>query len=88
MTKEEVLDLYKKSECEHPNVAECSVRWEDGEETSGAYIAIDSVCESCDDDIMFYCDSIEELTAMLDDGGQFVDFVITHVFGFYRFEAE
>jgi len=82
--KKEISDLYLKFYSEQgrePDYADCIIRWSDTLETVEMTIALsmDSNTEK-DDEIFFYCDSLEDLKSLADKGME--DFTITGCFGF------
>ena len=62
------LKFYNEQGCE-PHYAECTIRWCDTLETEEVRIALamDSDNEK-DDEIFFYCDSLEDLKSLADKG--------------------
>lgn len=78
------LKFYNEQGCE-PHYAECTIRWCDTLETEEARIALamDSDNEK-DDEIFFYCDSLEDLKSLADKGKE--DFTIAGCSGFGIYE--
>lgn len=68
-----------------PHYADCTIRWRDTLETQEARIApaMDSDTGK-DDEIFFYCDSLEDLKSLADKGKE--DFSITGCLGFGVYE--
>ena len=64
-----------------PHYADCVIRWRDTLETEEARIALamDSDTEK-DDEIFFYCDSLDDLKSLADKGGE--DFTVAGCLGF------
>lgn len=82
--KKEISDLYLKFYSEQgrePDYADCIIRWSDTLETVEMTIALsmDSNTEK-DDEIFFYCNSLEDLKSLADKGME--DFTITGCLGF------
>ena len=67
------------------NYADCVIRWRDTLETEEARIALamDSDTEK-DDEIFFYCDSLDDLKSLADKGGE--DFTVAGCLGFGIYE--
>ena len=65
--------------------ADCVIRWRDTLETEEARIALamDSDTEK-DDEIFFYCDSLDDLKSLADKGGE--DFTVAGCLGFGIYE--
>ena len=68
-----------------PHYADCTIRWCDTLETEEVRIALamDSDNEK-DDEIFFYCDSLENLKSLADKGKE--DFIIAGCIGFGIYE--
>ena len=68
-----------------PHYADCVIRWRDTLETEEARIALamDSDTEK-DDEIFFYCDSLDDLKSLADKGGE--DFTVAGCLGFGIYE--
>lgn len=71
---EEYINDYHKT----PNVAYVEVKWLDNGNTCCDYIGINGVDEIYDEDILFYCNSIEGLKGLTGKGG-LEDFIVTKV---------
>lgn len=71
----------------HPNVAYVKVRWKSDQEESENIeaIAIDGVDAIHDEDILFYCNSIQGLIGLTSDGPR-EDFTLTTFIGFENIE--
>ncbi|WP_455658834.1 hypothetical protein [Phocaeicola faecalis] len=80
---EHYLNFYSKQVIE-PHYADCIIRWYDTLETEEARIALamDSNNEK-DDEIFFYCDSINDLKSLTNKGKE--DFTIAGCLGFGRY---
>ena len=78
------LEYYTKKGHD-PHYADCMIRWNDTLETTGARIALtmDTGTEK-DDEIFFYCDSLENLKSLADKGKE--DFIIAGCIGFGIYE--
>ena len=78
------LEYYTKKGHD-PHYADCMIRWNDTLETTGARIALtmDTGTEK-DDEIFFYCDSLNDLKSLADKGGE--GFVIAGCIGFGAYE--
>lgn len=76
--------LYTKfcKEYEHePHFAECEIKWEDTQETVEVRIFLSSdVYDDIDDEIFYYCDGLNDLTALVHPSME--DFTIVQCFGF------
>ena len=86
--KKEISGLYLKFYSEQgrePHYADCTIRWYDTLETEEVRIALamDSDNEK-DDEIFFYCDSINDLKSLADKGKE--DFTIAGCSGFGIYE--
>lgn len=86
--KKEISDLYLKfytGQGREPDYADCIIRWIDTLETVEMTIALsmDSNTEK-DDEIFFYCDSLEDLKSLADKGME--DFTIIGCFCFGIYE--
>ena len=69
----------------HRALRHTSIRWRDTLETEEARIALamDSDTEK-DDEIFFYCDSLDDLKSLADKGGE--DFTVAGCLGFGIYE--
>lgn len=78
------LEFYSEQGHE-PHYADCIIRWHDTLETEEARIvlAMDSDTEK-DDEIFFYCDSVNDLKSLADKGKE--DFAIAGCLGFGMYE--
>lgn len=78
------LEYYSEKGHE-PHYADCVIRWNDTLETKEARIALamDADTEK-DDEIFFYCDSLENLKSLADKGKE--DFIIAGCIGFGIYE--
>ena len=78
------LKFYTEKGCE-PHYADCVIRWNDTLETEEARIALamDADTEK-DDEIFFYCDSLNDMKSMADKGRE--DFTIAECIGFGTYE--
>lgn len=86
--KKEIGSHFLKFYCEQgrePHYADCTIRWCDTLETEEVRIALamDSGNEK-DDEIFFYCDSLEDLKSLADKGKE--DFTIAGCSGFGIYE--
>lgn len=86
--KKKISGLYLKFYSEQgrePHYADCTIRWYDTLETEEVKIALamDSDNEK-DDEIFFYCDSINDLKSLADKGKE--DFTIAGCSGFGIYE--
>lgn len=86
--KKEIGSHFLKFYCEQgrePHYADCTIRWCDTLETEEVRIALamDSDNEK-DDEIFFYCDSLENLKSLADKGKE--DFIIAGCIGFGIYE--
>lgn len=71
----------------NPNVAYVKVRWKSDNEESDSTetIAIDGVDATHDEDILFYCNSLQGLLGLTTEGpGE--DFIVTTFIGFENIE--
>ena len=68
-----------------PHYVDCVIRWRDTLETEEVRIALamDSDTEK-DDEIFFYCDSLDDLKSLADKGGE--DFTVAGCIGFGIYE--
>lgn len=85
---QEIENGYLKycSETGHePHYADCVIRWNDTLETTEVRIAVsmDSDTEK-DDEIFYYCDSLNDLKALADKGGE--DFIVAECLNFGIYE--
>lgn len=72
---------YIEEHGEDPNVAYVKIRWRNEQDEFEETIAINGV-EELDEDIFYYCNSVNDLTGLTEEGpGE--DF---HVTGFYGFD--
>lgn len=63
-----------------PNVAIVNVKWNDGETSAPEMIAINGV-DALDDDILFYCNSLQGLKELTSENcGE--DFIVINLIGF------
>ena len=78
------LKFYSEQGCE-PHYADCVIRWCDTLETVEVRIALamDSDTEK-DDEIFFYCNSLEDLKSLTDKGGE--DFTVAGCLDFGIYE--
>lgn len=78
------LKFYSEQGCE-PHYADCVIRWCDTLETVEVRIdlAMDSDTEK-DDEIFFYCNSLEDLKSLTDKGGE--DFTVARCLDFGIYE--
>ena len=68
-----------------PHYADCLIRWKDTYETVEVRIAIGMDAETeKDDDIFFYCDTLEDMKSLAEIGGE--DFYIADCYGFGVYE--
>lgn len=86
--RKEIGNRYLKyySETGHePHYADCVIRWNDTLETTEVRIAVsmDSDTEK-DDEIFYYCDSLNDLKALADKGGE--DFIVAECLNFGIYE--
>ena len=86
--RQEIGGLYLKfysGQGREPHYADCVIRWHDTLETEEVRIALsmDSDTEK-DDEIFFYCDSLNDLKSLADKGRE--DFSIAGCLGFGIFE--
>ena len=86
--RQEIGGLYLKfysGQGREPHYADCVIRWHDTLETEEVRIALsmDSDTER-DDEIFFYCDSLNDLKSLADKGRE--DFSIAGCLGFGIFE--
>ncbi len=68
-----------------PHYADCLIRWNDTLETVEVRIAlsVDSDTDK-DNEIFYYCDSLNDLKALADKGGE--DFIVAECIGFGMYE--
>ena len=86
--RQEIGGLYLKfysRQGHEPHYADCVIRWRDTLETEEARIALamDSGTEK-DDEIFFYCDSLDDLKSLADKGRE--DFTVAGCLGFGIYE--
>ena len=74
-------EFYKENGCE-PRFADCVVEYTDTRDTVEVIIKLScDVVEEEDDSIFFYCNGLNDLKSMTDEGTG-CDFVITEICGF------
>ena len=86
--RQEIGGLYLKfysRQGHEPHYADCVIRWRDTLETEESRIALamDSGTEK-DDEIFFYCDSLDDLKSLADKGRE--DFTVAGCLGFGIYE--
>lgn len=86
--RQEIGGLYLKfysAQGREPHYADCIIRWRDTLETEEVRIALamDSDTEK-DDEIFFYCDSLDDLKSLADKGKE--DFTVAGCLGFGIYE--
>lgn len=76
---------YRAGKGHEPHFLDCVIRWNDTLETQEARIALGMEPDTeKDDEIFFYCDSIDGLQSLADKGGE--DFVLAGCYGFGEYE--
>ena len=86
ITKEidEAYSEYLSEHREEPNVAYVYVRWNGEEDEFVETIAVNGVDEMPDEEILFYCNSVEGLKSLTSEGSA-EDFTVTGFISFDRF---
>ena len=76
---------YRAGKGHEPHFLDCVIRWNDTFETQEARIALGMESDTeKDDEIFFYCDSLDGLQSLADKGGE--DFVLAGCYGFGEYE--
>lgn len=81
---DEAYALYLNEHHRNPNVAYVYVRWNGEEDEFVETIAINGVDEMPDEEILFYCNSVEGLKSLTSEGSA-EDFTVTGFISFDRF---
>lgn len=82
-TKKIIRDKFKRfidRNGEEPYCVNCRIVWKDTNDYHDVKIQLSADVDNEDDDIFFYCDSLDDLLSLVDFGGE--DFVVTECFEF------
>lgn len=77
--KEKYREFYEKNRIE-PQYANCRIVWKDNRDCSDVRIMLSSNTGLDDEDIFFYCDSLNDLLSLAEYGN--ADFIITECYGY------
>lgn len=85
---EQSYETYVQENGKNPSVARVQIQWKDDGNTCEVNIYIDGcgTLEGTDDDIFYYCDSVEDLISLSEDGVE--DFIVTDFYYFFEYENE
>lgn len=79
---EQKFEAFVKNNAKEPHYAVCRIVWKDTNEDYEGKIQL-SVDTGKDDDIFFYCNSLNELKSLATFGNQ--DFIVTEIYSFENF---